>query len=212
MTTTEEGKDGTGPVSLRSEVWVNEFERQLSRPHLLELLQVYARQRARLVARYRTIDEHSYAADLVQDVIVDTLAGVLAWDPSRVDLKGHVRGAIKSRSRHDYRRAERSPYQTLDVDDPRIAAELVEHEARQERQELRRHAVAIIEALRKLAANDREVLLLIEAYEGAVSKRAEVLELTGLTVRQYKAARERLTGLRDSLPHDLHPRHRGTPC
>jgi DNA-directed RNA polymerase specialized sigma24 family protein len=191
---------------------VDQFEQQLSRPHLVELLEVYARQRARLVARYRTIDEHSYAADLVQDVIVDTWAGVLAWDPARVDLKGHVRRAIKSRSRHAYLRAKRRPHQTLDLDEPPIAAEIVEHEARREREDLRRRATAIIEALRELAAGDREVLLLIEAYEAAVSKRAEVLELTGLTMRQYKAARERLTRLRDSLPHDLHPRHRGTPC
>jgi hypothetical protein len=205
MATQRRGRAARQPVT-RSEQWEQAFEEQLLAPNFLERMRAFARGRARLVSRYRKVDEY-YASELVQDVLDDTWEGVLTWDPARVDLEKHVMDSIQSRSRHDCLHAKRFHHESLDNEGSQALVEIQlgeEQARREEREALRRVSDAIMAALRSLAADDPEVLLLVDAYEQHAIKKVDVLEVTGLTSAQYKAARERLRRLRDHLPQHLY--------
>lgn len=177
-----------------SKAWSIAFVAALSESKLYEDLARYARERARLVQRFRAVGD-GYVDDLVQDAIDDTFLGILEWNPNAIDLFRHLPSVIRSRTHHDLRRAKRFPH---DVDPDELAdLETGEREA------LRRRAQEVLDAFRALAAGDTHVLLLLAAYDEAVTRRAEVLALTGLTRHEYEAARHRLARLRNDIPSRL---------
>lgn len=205
MMTTQKGGGGSRTVFERTPAWSDEFEAQLGRPGFFEEVRIYARNRAKLVARYRRIDDN-YAEELLEDVLGDTFEGRTPWDPSRVDLKKHVRDTIKYRSRHHYKRARAAPHISIDKAGAhdRLELEITEHE--QERIRVQRTADESVAELRVLATGDPEVLMLLDAYQRRDLKKADVLMSTGLSSRQYAAARARLHRLRHRLPSHLQPR------
>jgi hypothetical protein len=48
--------------------------------------------------------------DLIQGAIMDTLDGVVTWDPKRIPLAVHMRQVIRSRTSHEFERAEDRHY------------------------------------------------------------------------------------------------------
>jgi hypothetical protein len=179
--------------------WMQAFESQWVR-ETMDFAARYAWKQARKVAHARTIDE-SYAPELIQDIIDDTLLGVIAWDPDRVSLQKHVLDAIKSRTRHDVAHARKFRPVRLDDCTPEAEAKLAE--AQQHPTDVSAIALAVLAALRVLAQGDREVTLLLDAYDLHVSKKFEVMKLTGLTNKQYRAARGRMERLTEALPANL---------
>ncbi len=145
-------------------------------------------------------DDDDHARDLVQDAIVATLDGTRTWHRSCVDLPCHLRSAIRSQSSHDDERARRFPHDRKEIDD-----DTLEDLGATEREELRRHAREVVNAVRRLSAGDPHVLLVLDAYAQDAFDRSEVVELTKLTVLEYEAARDRLIRLRDDLPAALQP-------
>jgi hypothetical protein len=194
------GGEGGEQAFVPTREWVQAFRAQWQ-PELIEAAHRYARTQARKVALLRPIDA-SYAAELVQDIVGDTVLGVIAWDPGRVPLKKHVLDAIKSRTRHAYVQALKFRAVRIDkyVDEAERA--LAASRASEGDADVTRTALRTI---RDLAHDDREVILLLDAYEQLVTKRFDVLKLTKLTSKQYDAARHRLKRLVDQLPASLRP-------
>ncbi len=205
MTALQKRGDGAGPPFVPSEEWIEAFTRQMSERSFYDAMWRSAERRGRMISHVRKIDPEAYALDLVQDIIDDTLEGKIAWDPARVSLRKHVRDAIKSRSRHEYRRAFKRRHASLDEGGEAMLDELaaISHENDAEKAERMRFAISVVEAIRARASGDPEVLLLLDALERGAHSRAEVLQLVVLTKLQYDAARKRLDRLIEELPNQL---------
>ncbi len=204
----ESAPGGSEPVPdepLHSEAWLIAFEEALKEPRFYERLVLYARGRTGYVRIHHNVDD-DYAANLVADIIDDVFEGVLDWNPDRIPLRYFIQREIRSRTRHASERAARRPHD--DIDDPRIEDdphfESSEPSAF-ETAEVRERTERVMAALRARAANDPEVLQLLDAYEQQLTRRAEVIALTNLSLRQYEAARERLTRMTHHLPPELQP-------
>lgn len=197
------GGTGGGPF-VPSEAWIEAFEHQVATPTFFDAMWRYAERRARMLAHVKKVHE-GYAAELVQDVLDDTLEGRIAWDPLRVTLAKHVMDAVKSRSRHHYRQACRRRHHSLDSGGEAMLDEVAasERENEAERAERTRGTAAILGLIRDRAGEDVEVGLLLDAYEHGAHTRSEVLAVVALTKLQYDAARKRLDRLIEELPNQL---------
>jgi hypothetical protein len=185
----------------------------LSEPSLHDALWPYALWRARMV--YPTHSEH-YANDLIQHVMLKTFAGDLTWDPARTSLKNHLKWAIRSKSRDDRRHVHGPLPGNLDTADHRFIPPwsdgmgAVDSDREQTRllEVQRRNDAALVE-LRRLAAEDAHVSLVLLALEQQAVGGGSLLHLTRLTGPQYKSARARLQRLVNDLPARLHPNYGG---
>ena len=157
----------------------------IAQPEFYPLLKRWARLRAARLGR--TWDADRYAEDLVQEAIADVLSGTLSWDPERIPLIHHLRRAIRSQSRHHFEHVSRFRPEAFDeaavVDEEHETATVIQ----------RAHEVAA--ALRRLAADDPDVLLILEALENDADP-TEVLK----NPNAYKAARVRMKRMAKSLP------------
>ncbi len=198
---------GREPV-VRDAAWVAELERQLEVKGFGEQMHAFARSQARRLGRNFIVDDFS-AWELVQDVISDTFRGRISWDPKFVDLAKHVKDTIHSRIRHRHVRGEKFRAVRLDGGGlklleaqtvARTEAEAAECEAYENK------AAEMLAAYRRLAADDPELLRLLECYAERIIDKADVLQASGLSSRQYNSARERLRRLHDRLPTHLQTR------
>ena len=204
-------RSGREPV-VRDAKWIAELERQLMAREFGERMLVFARSTKVRFAKAYILDEFS-VSQLVQDVIDDTFLGKVTWDPTRVDLAKHVMDTIFYRTRLRRKRSRQFPEVCLDAfedDDPLQSEAAEQHDVHSAEQEaLRREADERLAAYRELAAGDRELLLLIDSYRQRIIERADVLRFTGLSERQYDAARERFRRHTDRLPQHLSSKRRG---
>src|SRR5687767_11423456 len=101
-----------------SEEWIDAFEAQATND-LRKAARRFARSRARFVAIAGGRVDDYYVSALVQDVLTDTLFGVLTWDPATKSLETHVFDALRSRTAHDISRAKKLRHQSIDAFDVR---------------------------------------------------------------------------------------------
>jgi hypothetical protein len=147
-------------------------------------------------------------SELVQDAVEDVLDGKLIWDPRRISLKTLIYRTIESRTRHDYVRALKhvrfdptAPATALSQEiEITLGREQTSASVRAEAAEVSNRVLA---QLRLLAANDTDVLSLLDAYVDLACKRVDVLGVTDLSDKRYDAARKRLLRLVKMLPPDL---------
>jgi hypothetical protein len=205
---TTENEPGDGPPFIASEEWIDEFERQSMAKGFETKIKRFARMRANMVGLTgRRIDEF-YVQELVGDAIADTLAGVLAWHPERVSLEKHLLDAIGSRTRHDYVQAQRRPHLSLDpgeaepslMADVEVALAESRHEASTD---LRSVTARAIHEIRSVAANDNDVLRLVDAYVAGADKKMDVRQESGLSSKRYEASRKRLHRIVRDLPTEI---------
>lgn len=195
-----------------SEEWLDAFTKQCTDTMRLDLLE-YAKRRARGVGRAGRHVDLGYADDLVADVLADTLFGTLAWDHVTKTLHQHAEDAIRSRTRHDRKRAVR--YQHHRIDAPSCAAEkratygLVEASIQQDRNdetaETALFATEVFTKVRELAAGDADVLTYLDALAAGTHTRADIIESTNMTPKTFRNARDRLGRLIEQLDHNVVP-------
>ncbi|MEJ7597429.1 MAG: hypothetical protein WKG01_05925 [Kofleriaceae bacterium] len=156
------------------------------------------------------VDEF-YVAALVQDVLTDTLMGVLTWDPLATALELHVFSAIRSRTHHDAARARRFQHHSIDAFDARAEANamMVEVESSLLFDQYTPSAAAlafsdqVISHMRRLAANDGPVLRMLDAIELGATERPEIMQLANMSPKTYHNAHIRLGRLVERLPNDV---------
>jgi hypothetical protein len=168
----------------------------------------YARRRATLVRRAGARIDHLYAQDLVEDALGDTWIGTqVTWDPSQCSLREHIRTLIRSRSWKDREAAEQRPHISVDWD----ADDAVEMDESTRRDMAGRDSPilfgcvidAIIAELQRQASGDNDALAILAAWREDLSDRDDVIAYTGLSAREYRKARARLTYLVQKLPQPL---------
>jgi hypothetical protein len=170
-----------------AETWWVLFQEQLA--DAVAQLQSFAQRRARLIALAGGI---SHADDLIAAALVDTLGGVVEWDPSRKMLVAHLRDVIQSRSRHDFARSSRFPMARFGVwEEWSLAVPAAPEPQVDDNHKSVEFVGQVIAELRQLADGDAAVLRILDAYQGGAVIRSDVIA-SGLTSVKYQRARRRL--------------------
>ena len=171
---------------------VDDFRAQLTK-QLITTAERYAASRARGVERAGGKVDDLYARELVQDVLTDTLAGELAWNPARCTLETHVLDSIRFRTRHHRERARRFQHISLESCDENTRASIEDALAASSApasEDARQH-VRCLESIRRAAEGDHDIMAILDAFSTAECK-GEVLRIAAMTDRQYSNAKKRL--------------------
>jgi hypothetical protein len=179
-------------------------------PELVEEVQAYAEERARLVRECGRPCPRitTYARELIEDAYADTWTGDLAWDPDSCSLATHLRMAIKRRT---WREIERSPkFVSLDTkpsnDNDAAPVALVDTFASSGDISTLRIAALVAQLsdeLGRATVGDRDCAAVLRAWQRGLVEREEILLLTGLSANAYKRARKRLMYAASNLPTEL---------
>jgi hypothetical protein len=199
MDTLQQPTVAEAPQFVPSEEWIDAFETQAT-DQLRKAALRFARSRARFVAIAGGRVDDYYVSSIVQDVLTDTLFGVLAWDPANKALESHVFDALRSRTAHDIARAKKLRHQSIDAFDGRsdtsaVMAELessLELDQQQARPEALRFSAEVLAKLRELAVDDSGVLRLIDAVEQGAVEAKDIMHVAGMSKKTYHKARIRL--------------------
>jgi hypothetical protein len=192
-----------------SEEWIDAFDQQ-NTSELRKKAKRFARSRARFVARAGGRGDDLYVSELVQDVLTDTLFGVLSWDPAVVPLEVHVIGAIRCRTKNDRQRALRFRHCSLDAGDRSAAAAMmceVETSLAASRStpspESLTFSAQVLDQVRALAGHDAPILRIIDAIELGASEPAEIMSVASMSEKVYKQARLRLGRIVEQLSNHV---------
>lgn len=170
----------------------------------------FARRREKLMRRAGLAYE---VEEGVMDAVSDTVLGERRWRPEACSLDVHLCGVIRSRTSAAIERSLRVrdvPVAARATGEPRAVVEerLAMAAGRPEGLEgtvLVDQARQTLAALRAAAgeANDRQVLVLLDAWAEGETEREAVCEVLGLSVKVYKNARQRLMRMVQRLPEEL---------
>jgi hypothetical protein len=199
----------TSTLNTPQQLWRTEFNKQAT-GKTMETVHKYAAAITRRVEMHVRKRDPLSIDERVQAAILGTLEGRLTWDPARIDLARHLMSAIKTAITNDLRHAKRFPEVSIDddaVNQDDIDAQVTDVLAAQ-REPKQDGATATqlsesLAQLRVLAAQDKAVLLIIEAYGNGYLEKADVMNVTGISARTYHNARQRLVRLAKKLPIDI---------
>ncbi|HTR53347.1 MAG TPA: hypothetical protein VMJ10_21785 [Kofleriaceae bacterium] len=184
---------GTEPFA-PNEDWIQQFKTQCNQS-LITGLNNYARTRMLGVAYAgRKVDDY-YARELVLDAIGDTWMGVVRWDPSRFPLKHHLLRVIDGHSDKHAKHAIAHPHEAIgdDCKESRAAERAAsEQVAEPEIAAKRVYASEMLAKIRELAAGDKDVLRILDAYDAGATTKEDVLALAKMKDRTYHNAYGRL--------------------
>lgn len=198
------GTRAAPPVS--SGPWRAAFESQCT-PELLKKARRYAERRARKLRQVSGLADDYYGQEIVQDVVADTFAGVLSWDPDVESLEAHVLDAVATRVHHDVVRARRFPRASLDDADPEAAqmtlaaVDATLLAAGEASPATVRFSEEAFGKLCELAASDADLQRLLGALAMGATSKDDVMFVTGMSDHEYRATRSRLDRLIQRSPH-----------
>jgi hypothetical protein len=206
---TETGAAGP-EIFVPTQAWIAEYTRQAT-DELYESAIRFATVRAEWVATTGYPVDDDYIEDVVADAYASTWCGTLHWDPARCTLEPHVINAIKSRTRHDYDKGGRLRRISIDAHTPSGALAAAEAA-------LAGHTKSLgddtdladegLEALRRIARDDLDVLRMLDAFLAGAFTPAEVTAHAKLPAKRYRNARLRLDRYRKQLSAELMERVR----
>jgi hypothetical protein len=189
-----------------SEEWIEAFDHQ-NTEELRKRVVRFARSRARFVARAGGRGDEQYAAELVHDALTDTLLGVLAWDPAVVTLEAHVFGAVRGRTKNDRIRALRFRHHSIDAADAAGVMSEVESTLAATQPAPSSESLAfsaeVIEQLRKLAGDDRDLHRIADAIASGATTPREIMSVGKLSEPTWRKARLRLARVVEQLSNHV---------
>jgi hypothetical protein len=152
------------------------------------------------------------ADSLIQAALCAVLAGDEPWDPARYTLGGYVFQIVRARlwrMTGPRGRAAAVPLDDLDDDTASEACArgrgtaVTSLEDAIDADRARAADRAVVDELRRCAADDRDVQRTIDALAEGARTPAEIMRDTGLSRQRYRAARARLERMAKRLPPDL---------
>ena len=177
-----------------SEAWIKQYTKQAT-PKMIAGLNQFARTRALTVAGSgRKVDDY-YARELVLDALGDTWLGVVRWEPEKCSLGYHLVRTIEGRADKHRKQAFARPHEALG--DDTASSRIAESEASEligddQAPITRVHASEVMEQVRTLASNDKDVLRVLGAYDAGCETKEEVLAHARMKSRTYHNAYGRL--------------------
>jgi hypothetical protein len=182
--------------------WLDAFEGQVTD----ELYARATRYATRLAAGVAQVDRHAdqqYVHDIVQAAIVDTLIGVVVWDPASYSLEAHILNTIKSRCHHDRDRAIGAPHLPFDPNDSAESLRVAEvlRDGVEETGDPAEHAERCLDMLREIAVRrkDGEVLAMLDCFGRGELKLGDVAS-KGWRANRWRNAKRRLERYAGLLP------------
>ncbi|CAN5397838.1 hypothetical protein BH11MYX1_BH11MYX1_15890 [soil metagenome] len=182
-----------------SESWRTEFERQAT-TELHDRLYRGARARLRMYAGRSKHVNDADVDDIVMAALADTFEGTLSWNPETKPLERHLLNAIAFRVRDQARFKKRHGEEEYDEEatgEPRTSYMICDAG---DGLDLRLIADQIVPELQERAADDPEVLLLLELFGDGLSERADVMTDAQMQSAQYDNAIQRLRRMTRQLP------------
>jgi hypothetical protein len=194
-----------------SEHWLEMFDAQCT-GLLLQRARRYAAQRANDLG-WETPGAGAYDPDdIVDDIVTDTLAGALRWDPQKRDFASHLYDAVRSRVTRYARRMVHHPHESIDAVDSAGESPLLAEMETQLRAdapeatiETRMRVDEAVHILQNLAHDKPLVQRLLMAFERRAFDKEDVMHEVNLTPAEYHNARRQLARLLDQLPSHLKP-------
>jgi hypothetical protein len=180
----------TGSAARRIAAFANEATDKLRRQ-----AESFARRRSRVIEYSGGRADAVFVEDLVQDVFTDVLIGDLPWDPDQRSLASRVFFTIKARTQQEWKHTCKFQHRSIDAGDDALAGDVenaLAGTAPVSNPETARFVTEVVARIRELAADDRHVLALVDAMCAGLVDRADLMSATGITPREYKAARSRL--------------------
>ncbi len=145
--------------------------------------------------------------ELLQDALTDTWLGDVTWDPAKAPLDLHLKRVIRSRTSMTMKHLTRFPRVAAHA--PRLELER-EMSGAMEAERTTGHDVdlggfieGVVGTLYMLAADDDDVLRILDCFADGVADRREILRASAMTVTTYHNARRRLMALVERLPQHL---------
>ncbi len=190
----ESNSDATHTPFTPTEGWIKQYQKQAN-AKLIAGLNQFARTRALAVADAgRKVDDY-YARELVLDALGDTWLGVVRWDPDKCSLGYHLVRTIEGRA--DKHRKHALAHHHDALGDETAGARLAESDASEllgddQAPVTRLHASETMTQVRALAAKDKDVLRILDAYDAGCETKDEVLALARMKSRTYHNAYGRL--------------------
>ena len=179
--------------------------------------EVWQRVRAFAVRCCRILDTANLAGDpdeMTHEAVNDTVVGKRRWNPDKCALHTHLQGVLRSRTSHACEhtrtaryvqlggRPDNDGYDPVEVEATHAAEPVGNPEAQLIQDDLIDRTVSEMRAMAR-AANDNQVLQMIEAWREGVTDRHEVAARLGISVKKVKNARQRLMRMADRLPEAL---------
>ena len=177
-----------------TEDWIKQYQKQAT-AKLIAGLNQFARTRALAVADAgRKVDDY-YARELVLDALGDTWLGVVRWDPAKCSLAYHLVRTIEGRA--DKHRKHALAHAHDAFGDETAASRIAESDASElvgdDQLPIKRvHATETMAQIRALAAKDKRVLRILDAYDAGCETKDEVCAHARMKSRTYHNAYGRL--------------------
>lgn len=191
------------PVFCPDEGWIDAFKQQCTDELRLSAKRFALRRLSGVRSTGRAVSEED-AKDLVQDAIVDTLYGKLAWEPSAKTLKQHIEDAVTWRARRVYNRAKRFRHERMDAIDASAPVRTeIEASMQMDREDDSAEELVfgdeVLGQLREAAQGDTLVLRFLDAIVDGAKSRADIMEFAKMSLKTYRNARARLRRIVDRL-------------
>lgn len=144
--------------------------------------------------------------ELLQDALTDTWLGDVTWDPTKAPLDLHLKRVIRSRTTMLMKHHTKFPRVAAHA--PRLELEremsaVIEGERSGSVGDLSGFMDGVVGTLYMLAAEDDDVLRILDCFSEGQVERKDILRASGMTATTYHNARRRLLALVERLPHNL---------
>jgi hypothetical protein len=177
-----------------------------AKPDMMDDVIAYIAKRASWLQHQHGNGAKDLIAAMANDALSDTFTGRVTWDPMRCPLELHLKSVIRSRLSHDLERAEN--YEHLEVED---AAEHDVHDAMARAgkpaltatKKVSKYVLRFTDELRTQAADDEEVLKLLDLHLEGVTERRHICHRACMKPAEYHNAFRRLKRLADKISPEL---------
>ncbi|MFT3695824.1 MAG: hypothetical protein QM831_21995 [Kofleriaceae bacterium] len=199
-------ESGRTKAAGRDERWEAAYLAQLTNA-LADSVGAFAKKRASWLEGKTKRKDNYLWRELLQDALTDTWLGEVSWDPEKAPLDLHLKQVIRSRTTMTMKHLTKFPRVAAHL--PRLA---LEHEmsnaleiqhASSEGADLSRFVDGVVGTLYMFAADDDEVLQILDCFGKGIVERRDILRSINMTATAYHNARRRLLTLVERLPQNL---------
>ena len=190
----------------RDAAWETAYLAQLT-DALAASVGAFAKKRASWLESKTKRKDNYLWRELLQDALTDTWLGDVTWDPAKAPLDLHLKRVIRSRTTMAMKHLTRFPRVTAHA--PRVdleqemSAALESERTTGNAGDLGSVIDGVVGTLYMLAADDDDVLRILDCFGEGVVDRRDVLRAASMNASTYHNARRRLMALVERLPQNL---------
>jgi hypothetical protein len=185
--------------------WIAAFKAQATE-EMMDDIVAYVVKRASWIHHQKGDNAKGFVREMVVDVLGDTFARTVVWEPTRCPLALHIKSVIRSRLAHELERREDFEHVEVGVMREEVVHDAMVKSDKPSLAPTKRLSVYVkqfVDQLRELAADDVPVTKLIDLHLQDITERRHVCHMTGMSPSAYHNAFRRLQRLADKIPATL---------